>query len=140
MTRFAAIAAAAAAFTLLAAPASAQETPSEPTAVLSKGEAKLAKMLEGRVAGEPQRCITLRGSDRLTIVDGAALVAERGDTIWVNRTAHPETLDDDDRMTIRKASSSQLCRLDQITTSSRTGNFYTGNIFLEDFVPYRREG
>ena len=43
-------------------------------------------------------------------------------------------------MTIRKFSASQLCRLDQVTTHSRTGNFYTGNIMLQDFVPYRREG
>ncbi|OBX19342.1 hypothetical protein A9995_06095 [Erythrobacter sp. QSSC1-22B] len=132
MNKLSALAAASAALTLMAAPATAEERP--------RGEAKLAQMLEGRVAGEPERCIRLMGSDPLTIIDGAALVAKRGDTIWVNRTANPDSLDDDDRMTIRKTSASQLCRLDQITTSSRAGNFFTGVIFLEDFVPYRREG
>ena len=132
MTKLSALAAAAAALALLAAPATAEERP--------KGEAKLAQMLEGRVAGEPERCIRLMGSDPLTIIDGAAVVAKRGDTIWVNRTANPDSLDDDDRMTIRKFSGSQLCRFDQVTTHSRTGNFYTGNIILRDFVPYRREG
>ena len=132
MNKFSALAAASAALTLLAAPATAEERP--------KGEAKLAQMLEGRVAGEPQRCIRLLGSDRLTILDGAAVVAKRGDTIWVNRTADPRALDDDDRMTIRKFRASQLCRLDQVTTYDRHGDYYTGNIFLEDFVPYRREG
>lgn len=132
MTKFSALLAASAAVTLLAAPAAAEERP--------KGEAKLAEMLEGRVAGEPERCIRLMGGDPLTIIDGTAVVAKRGDTIWVNRTANPDSLDDDDRMTIRKFSASQLCRLDQVTTHSRTGNFYTGNIMLQDFVPYRREG
>ena len=132
MTKFSALLAASAAVTLLAAPAAAEERP--------KGEATFAEMLEGRVAGEPERCIRLMGSDPLTIIDGAAVVAKRGDTIWVNRTANPDSLDDDDRMTIRKFSGSQLCRFDQVTTHSRTGNFYTGNIILRDFVPYRREG
>ena len=30
-----------------------------------------------------------------------------------------------------------LCRTDQIETRSRPGNFFSGVIFLEDFVPYR---
>ncbi len=132
MNKLSALAAASAALTLLAAPATAEERP--------KGEAKLAQMLEGRVAGEPQSCIRLMGNDRLTIIDGTAVVAKHGDTIWVNRTKNPASLDDDDRMTIRKFSASQLCRLDQVTTFDRYGDYYTGNIFLEDFVPYRREG
>ena len=132
MTKLPALFATAAALTLLAAPATAEERP--------RGEAKLAQMLEGRVAGEPQRCIRLLGSDPLTIIDGTAVVSRQGDTVWVNRTANPASLDDDDRMTIRKFSASRLCRLDQVTTFSRSGDFYTGNIFLEEFVPYRREG
>jgi hypothetical protein len=136
MRKLSALAAASAALTLLASPAIAQEAPAEPT----RGEAKLARMLEGRVAGEPERCIRLMGSDNLTTIHGTALVADRGDTIWVNRTAQPQTLDANDILVIRKFSGSQLCRLDQITTSSRTGNHFTGVIFLEDFVPYRREG
>jgi hypothetical protein len=130
MQKLSALAAASAALALLAAPATAEERP--------KGEAKLAQMLEGRVAGEAERCIRLMGSDPLTIIDGTAVVAKRGDTIWVNRTANPESLDDNDRMTIRKFSASQLCRLDQVTTYDRYGDFYTGNIMLQDFVPYRR--
>lgn len=140
MNRFSALAAASAALVVLAAPASAQDAPAEPAAELTKGEAKLARMLEGRVAGEPQNCIRMMRNDNLTTIHGTALIADQGDTIWVNRTANPRSLDVNDLMTIRKFSTSQLCRQDQITTSSRTGNFYTGNIVLEDFVPYRRAG
>jgi hypothetical protein len=132
MNQLTAIAAATAALGLLAAPATAEERP--------KGEAKLAKLLENRVAGEPERCIRLMGNDPLTIIDGTALVAKQGNTVWVNRTANPESLDDNDRMVIRKFSASQLCRLDQVTTYARHGDYYTGNIMLQDFVPYRLEG
>lgn len=124
-----------AALALMAIPASAQEEAPAP----SKGELKLAKMLEGRVAGEPERCINTFRSGNLTIVDGTALVYRDGKTIWVNRTRNPDSLDDDDYLVIRKyGSSSQLCRLDNVTTHDRTGNFFTGVVFLEDFVPYRK--
>ena len=57
----------------------------------------------------------------------------------MNRTRAPQTLDNDDVLVIRKfGSGSRLCRLDQVSTRDRFNGFYTGNIFLTDFVPYRR--
>ena len=118
---------------MVAAPAAADP-------VSAKGEEKLAKMLEGRVAGEPTDCVnTLRGGGSLQIIDKTAIVYRQGRTLWVNRTTHPETLDDDDYLVIRHfGSGSRLCRTDNITTRDRTGNFFTGAIFLQDFVSYRR--
>lgn len=122
----------AAALTLLAAPAvSADER--EPT----KGEAKLAKLIEGRVAGEPQSCIRTVGSRNLTQIDGTALVYRDGRTLWVNRTRNPDSIDDNDIMLIKRFSGSQLCRTDQIQLIDRVGGFLTGILFLDDFVPYR---
>ena len=122
-----------AAFGLLAAPALHAEDEQD----ISRGEAKLAKMLEGRVAGEPERCIRTTPSRGLTKIDDTALVYKSGDTIWVNRTRTPHAIDDNDYLVIRKFSGTQLCRSDQITTYSRAGNFFSGVIFLDDFVPYR---
>ena len=105
----------------------------------NSGEEKLAEMLEGRVPGDPENCIQTFGSGNLTVIDKTALVYKRGDTVWVNRTKHPKSLDDDDYLVIRKyGSASQLCRLDNITTRDRGSNFFSGVIFLEDFVPYRK--
>jgi hypothetical protein len=103
------------------------------------GEEKLARMLEGRVAGEPSSCVnTLRGAS-VQIIDRTAIVVRDGRTLWVNRTAHPQSLDSDDYLVIRHmGGGSRLCRLDNVTTQDRTGNFFTGAVFLEDFVPYRR--
>ena len=123
----------AAAVGLLAAPAVQADDRGE----MTKGEARLAEMLEGRVAGEPQSCINTFGSRSLTQIDDTALVYRSGDTIWVNYTRTPESIDDSDYLVIRKFSGSQLCRTDQIETRSRPGNFFSGVIFLEDFVPYR---
>ena len=102
-----------------------------------RGEAKLAKMLEGRVAGEPQSCINTFPSRALTQIDDTALVYREGRTLWVNRTRTPDAIDDDDYLVIRKFGGTRLCRTDQVETYSRPGNFFSGVIFLGDFVPYR---
>lgn len=122
--------AAALAIALVASPAEAKKKKS--------GEEELAELLEGRVAGEPQRCIRRHVSNRMRTIDGTAFVYGRGDTIYVQRTKHPEDIDDDDVLVTRKFGSSDLCRLDQVTKIDRFNGFYAGNVFFEDFVPYTR--
>jgi hypothetical protein len=105
----------------------------------AKGAAELAKLLDGRVAGEPERCVRTFPSRNVEIIDGTALVIRAGSTVWVNTTQDPDRLDEDDALLIRKFGNvSQLCRLDQVTTFDRFNGFYTGNVFLTDFVPYRK--
>ena len=126
--------------TIAALAAGALAAPALADADRPVGEEKLAEMLEGRVAGEPSSCInTLRGAGTMQIIDKTAIVFKEGRTLWVNRTAHPRMLDSDDYLVIRHVGGgSRLCRLDNVTSQSRTGNFFTGAVFLEDFVPYRR--
>lgn len=103
------------------------------------GEEKLARMLENRVAGEPESCIRTFPTTHLTVIDGTALVYRRGSTLWVNRTDEPRYLDDNDALLTRQFGS-RLCNTDIVTTFDRNGGFYTGNIFLSEFVPYRKAG
>lgn len=127
--------AALAALTMLAAPAAAQD---DANSAMTKGDIKLAKLLEGRVAGEPQSCVRSLPSDNINVINGTALVVGRGKTIYVNVPQYPSSLDDDDVLLVRRFSGSQLCRLDQIETRDRFGGFYSGNVMLNDFVPYTR--
>ena len=101
------------------------------------GQERLDKLLEGRVAGEPSNCVPHRPSARLYIIDKTAVVYDTGSTIYVNYTQDPEALDDDDYLVVRDPSPS-LCRTTQITTRDRTGNFFSGAVFLTDFIPYKR--
>lgn len=137
MTRFAKLAALSAGCALaLTAGSTLAAEPSEEE-YASEGEKELAEMLEGRVAGEPKRCINTFSNKRLRVIDGTALVYGRGNTIWVNTTKHPEDIDDDDVLVIRRHGS-QLCRLDNVTTIDRFSGFFSGVVFLDDFVPYTR--
>lgn len=101
------------------------------------GDQELAKLLEGRVAGEPRSCISSFVNRESRVIDRTAVVYGRGRTIWVNRTANPRDLDDWDAMLVRQYGS-QLCRQDIITTFDTSTGMYTGNVFLTDFVPYTR--
>lgn len=117
------------------APASmAQDDAAEPT----EGEIRLKKMLEGRVAGEPQSCIRIRPNTDVTVIDKTAIVYEVGETLYVNVPRDARSVDDGDIIVRRTTLASQLCRMDIITTIDRFQGFYTGNISLTDFVPYRK--
>ncbi len=112
---------------LLSAPALAKAT----------GEERLAKMLEGREAGEPVSCITLFSSHNLRVINKTALVYKTGSTIYVNRPRDPNSLNPRDVL-IMKRTSSQLCKQDIVNTADQTTGMYTGSVFLGDFVPYRK--
>ncbi len=96
------------------------------------------ELLEGRVAGEPVRCIRSLPSQRMTTIDRTAYVYGSGNTIYVQRTRDPDQIDDNDALVTQRFNPSELCRLDQMTTVDRVLGFFTGAVFFEDFVPYTR--
>ncbi|MBT8431083.1 MAG: hypothetical protein KJP27_01175 [Altererythrobacter sp.] len=130
----------AASLALLAAPTLAQdeEQADEEQTEKTKGEKELAKLLEGRVAGEPTSCIRTPPNDRVRVIDDTAIVYGRGKTIYVNRTSRPRDINDHDTMGVRRFSGSQLCKTDIVTTIDRGSQMFSGVIFLSEFVPYTR--
>ena len=116
---------------LLAASGCVSTTAAERAA---EGEAKLARMLEGRVAGQPQSCISAWQNRNLEVIDETAIVYDAGNTIYVARPAQPQSLDSSDILVIERTGS-QLCKHDIVRTVSQSG-FMTGVVFLGDFVPY----
>ena len=127
------IALATAAFGMLSSPVLADEN-----AQMTRGEEKLAKLLVGRVAGEPQSCIRTLGSRNLSQIDGTALTYRDGDTVWVNYTRNPDSIDDRDIMVIDRFSGSSLCRTDQVKLVDRVNGFLSGILLLDQFVPYKK--
>ncbi len=127
----------ASAMTISALPAGAQVAHAAEETILTEGEAKLARLLDGRVAGTPQNCIPSNRIRDFESIDRTALVYAIGDTIYVNYTRIPETIDDDD-LVLSRQFGTRLCRLDNVTTHNRSNNLYSGNLFLTEFIPYRR--
>ena len=141
MIKFLGLASAALAFAAMPYGLSAQEDEplsAEAEQEPSEGEKRLARLLEGREAGEPQRCIRVRPSQAMTTIEDTAYVFGRGGTIYVQRTQNPEAIDRNDILVTQRFGSSQLCRLDIAQTVDQIVGFFTGNVIFEDFVPYTR--
>lgn len=107
-------------------------------APMTKGEKRLAKLIAGRQAGEPVRCIRTTPSQRMQTIDGTAYVYGSGDTIYVQRTRNPDQINDTDALVTRRFNATELCRLDITTTIDRVNGIFSGAVFFEDFVPYTR--
>ncbi|GGE05196.1 hypothetical protein GCM10011515_25940 [Tsuneonella deserti] len=101
------------------------------------GQERLARMLEGRVAGKPQSCVNTRVYSDSQIIDGTALVYGHGKTIWVNIPANPEDLRRHDILLVRQFGP-ELCRQDIVTLLDNASGIFKGSISLGDFVPYTR--
>lgn len=101
------------------------------------GEVQLAKLLEGRVAGEPVNCLPLTANSDVRIINNTALVYGRGNTLWVNQPMNAQSLDRDDIL-VRKSHTAQVCNLDTVQLLDRSSKFYTGFVGLNQFVPYRK--
>jgi hypothetical protein len=104
---------------------------------LEKNEARLAEMLKGRTAGEPVSCIPQFQSSQIEVIEGVALVYGWGKTLYVAKPDHPNAMQWDDIMVIKRTGS-QLCNTDIIRTVDRMSGFTTGVIFLSKFVPYKK--
>ncbi len=105
---------------------------------LTEGEQRLAKLLEGREAGEPMRCIRTLPSQRMQTIPGTAYIYGRGDTVYVQRTRNPGDIRETDALVSNRFNPTQLCRFDVMTTVDRVIGFFTGTVFFEDFVPYTK--
>lgn len=104
----------------------------------SENEARLAQMLEGRIAGEPVPCISAYDASRLEVIEDVALVYKSAATLYVARPTNPEALGRDDIVVINRFGG-QLCHTDIIRTVDRAGGFTTGVIFLGKWVPYSKQ-
>lgn len=124
--------AAAVAAAVLTVPAAAEAKPR-----LSP-EAKLEKLLEGRVAGEPQDCIYLPSIRNTRVIDKTAIVYDAGRVLWVNRPENGASSLDDDDILVTKLYNSSLCSIDTVQLRDRSSYFYSGFVSLGDFVPYRK--
>lgn len=103
----------------------------------TRDQEALSRDLAGRVAGEPQTCISASSSSSLTIVDRRTLTYRDGRTLWVNRLPAEcpglrplATL-------IVEVQGTRYCRSDRVR-AVETGSSIPGpSCLLGDFVPYR---
>lgn len=109
------------------------------SAARETGEAKLAKMLEGRTAGAPVDCLTRFQRNEMTVVDRTALVFKVGDTYYVNRPSGVNFLTWSD-VPVFKIWGSDVCSKDIVHLHDRSTGMPGASMVLDKFVPYKRVG
>lgn len=107
----------------------------------ARGAEKLAKLLEGRTAGQPIDCIETRKIITTEIFTGAAIVyrLRGGQTLYVNKpTVGAESLSSSNMLQTQGAP--QLCEGNPLYGMDNGGRGagpgYNGGVTLGAFVPY----
>jgi len=106
-------------------------------AAREKGEAKLARIIDGRVAGEPVRCLDSSQRRNMQVVDRTALVFKDGDTLYVSRPAGVSFLTWSD-VPVFEIWGGQLCKMDIVHLHDRATGIGGPSLSMSEFVPYRR--
>jgi hypothetical protein len=104
-----------------------------------KGEDKLAKILDGRVAGAPVHCLGTFQRKDMQVVDKTALVFKDGDTLYVNRPSGVNFLTWSD-IPVFQIFGDQLCDKDIVHLRDRSTGMAGASMSMSEFVPYRHEG
>lgn len=105
-----------------------------------KGELSLAKLLAGRTAGQPVRCIDPARAFSSEIINGTAVVYRMpGGKLYVNRPSLGADMLDQDNMLRSQTFGARLCQADGVTLVDR-GKFpaTVGMARLGAFVPYSK--
>jgi hypothetical protein len=82
------------------------------TATSVSGEQRLAKILEGRTAGPPVRCIYMPSVRNTRVISRTAIIYEVGSTLYVNRPAQGANMLSSSDILVTDTHSSQLCDID----------------------------
>ena len=106
-------------------------------AVPESGDSRLASELEGRVAGEPQACISGAQSQSLQAVDRRTIVLRTSEAVWVNRLAGECPGLSPMSTLIVETFSGRYCRGDRVRGVEAGRSIPGPSCPLGDFVPYR---
>ena len=101
-------------------------------------EARLAKVLEGRIAGKPVDCIQLHQIQSSQIFEKTAILYKAGSTWYLNRPDAGASFLGRDDVLVTDTHSSQLCSIDIVRLLDSGSHFPSGSLGLGKFVPYTK--
>jgi hypothetical protein len=107
---------------------------------LTKGEEQLAKLLEGRIAGEKIECMPPARNLPSQTIPQTAIVFGRpsSSVIYVQRTRAPQMIDRDSFLVSLSGQPNRFCRMDQFNMVDRVLGLPIGAVVFDHFIPYTR--
>lgn len=108
------------------------------SAPVKKSEARLAKALDGRIAGKPQKCVPTSLVDGPDIIDSRTILYRQGaGRVWRNDLPDACPFLRTDRILVVELFGSEMCRNDLVSVIDRGGlSMPIGKCRLGDFTPY----
>ena len=104
-------------------------------------EARIAKALEGRVAGKPTDCIRQTDIRSSQIFDRTAILYEMSNgTYYLNRPKSGAEFLSRDDILVTDTHSQDLCSIDLVRLLDNVSRFPSGSLGLGPFVPYTKVG
>lgn len=103
-----------------------------------RGEAELARALEGRVPGKPVDCLEQRNIRSTRIIDRSAIIYDTGRVLYVNRPTSGVNFLDRSDVLVTDTHSSRLCSIDIVRLYDQGSRMQSGSLGLGKFVPYTR--
>jgi hypothetical protein len=101
---------------------------------------QLANITKGRVAGKPQRCISLADVSDSQVIEKTTIVYRLGNTYYVNQLKSGAESMNSDNAPVTHTFGSQLCEMDTVKMVDRYGGGLRGFAILGPFVPYKPAG
>lgn len=119
----------------LAACATAMSQPEQRSA---KAQATYDKLLAGKTAGRPAKCLPLQRSNDMVVIDDDTILYRNGRTTYVNKPLGScNLLSRGSYALVTRSVGSQLCRGDIATVTDISSGMTVGSCALGDFVPYK---
>lgn len=101
-------------------------------------EARIAKALEGRIAGKPVNCIPQYRIQSSEIFERTAILYKAGSTWYLNRPVSGGNFLSRDDVLLTDTHSSDLCSVDIVRLLDSGSHFPSGSLGLGQFVPYTK--
>ena len=98
----------------------------------------LGRELAGRIAGQPQSCISTFANQGFRVVDQATIAYDLGRTFWVNRLQDACPSLSPHNFVVVERAGTQLCRGDRVRGQEPGSSIPGPSCSLHDWVPYRR--
>ena len=106
-----------------------------------RGEARLAQLLAGKVAGKPVSCLAPFRTTDMEVIDRDTIAYRDGRTVYVQNTegyCYPNGQSSGYTLVSRKVGTNQSCRGDLNTVIDSASGSFAGTCSFNDFIPYRQ--
>lgn len=121
--------------------ANAMETSNAQADPLSeRDQRRMANLLDGKIPGDPQSCITTRPTTQSSIIGNRAILYRQGAVVYRNDLdGICPTLNSDSVLVSQRYGSSQLCSGEIVQVRDPHSGVSFGSCVLGEFTPYRDE-